>query len=118
MRSRDDGSLKQRWRNTPFPQQPDVPLTAGGGEYKVGRITLWDPPAELAFQWHPASFSHQQATEVYLRFEPVGAETRVVAEHTGWDAIAQKHVARHGFRLEAFLECEAEWWQALRRSRG
>ena len=87
-----------------------------GGEYEVGRITLWDPPAELAFQWRPASFSPEQATEVHVRFEAVGEETRVVVEHTGWDAITPKHVARHGFPLEAFLEREAEWWQALLRS--
>jgi uncharacterized protein YndB with AHSA1/START domain len=93
-----------------------VELHAGGGEYEVGRITLWDPPAELAFQWRPASFSPEQATEVHVRFEPVGEETRVVVEHTGWDAIAPKHAARHGFPLEAFLEREAEWWQALLRS--
>jgi uncharacterized protein YndB with AHSA1/START domain len=89
---------------------------AGGGEYEVGRITLWAPPEELAFQWRPASFSPEQTTEVHVRFEPVGSETRVVVEHTGWDAIAPRHVARHGFPLQAFLQREAEWWQALLRA--
>jgi len=93
-----------------------VPLLAGFHRRRVGRITRWDPPAELAFQWRPASFSPEQTTEVRVRFEPVGEETRVVVEHTGWDAIAPKHVARHGFPLGAFLEREAEWWQALLRS--
>jgi uncharacterized protein YndB with AHSA1/START domain len=87
-----------------------------GGEYEVGRITLWDPPAELAFQWRPASFSPEQTTEVHVRFEPVGEETRVVVEHSGWDAIAPEHAARHGFPLTVFLQREAEWWQALLRS--
>jgi uncharacterized protein YndB with AHSA1/START domain len=93
-----------------------VERQAGGVEYEVGRITLWDPPAELAFEWRPASFSPEQTTEVHVRFEPVGDQTRVVVEHTGWDAIAPKHAARHGFPLEAFLAREAEWWQALLRS--
>jgi uncharacterized protein YndB with AHSA1/START domain len=100
----------------PGPSGRLVERQAGGGEYEVGRITLWDPPAELAFQWRPASFSPEQATEVHVRFEPLGQETRVVVEHTGWDAIERKHVARHGFPLEAFLQREAEWWQALLRS--
>jgi hypothetical protein len=91
---------------------------AGGREYEVGRITLWNPPAELAFEWRPASFSPEQATEVHVRFEPVGDQTRVVVEHTGWDAIAPAHAARHGFPLTAFLEREAEWWQAQLRSLG
>ena len=87
-----------------------------GGEYEVGRITLWAPPAELKFQWRPASFAPDQTTEVHVRFESVGTETRVVVEHTGWDAIAPEHAARHTFPLPVFLTREAEWWQALLRS--
>jgi uncharacterized protein YndB with AHSA1/START domain len=100
----------------PGPSGRLVERYAGGDEYEVGRITLWDPPAELAFQWRPASFLPEQATEVRVRFEPVGEETRVVVEHTGWDAIAPNHVARHGFPLGTFLQREAEWWQSLLRS--
>jgi uncharacterized protein YndB with AHSA1/START domain len=85
---------------------------ADGGEYEVGRITRWNPPLELAFQWRPASFSTEQMTEVQVRFEPIGTETRVVVEHTGWDTLARHHVARHGFPLNIFLQREAEWWQA------
>ena len=89
---------------------------AGGGEYEVGRITLWDPPAALTFEWRPASFSREQSTEVHVRFEPVGAETRVVVEHTGWDTIPPEHAARHTFPLPVFLTREAEWWRVLLRS--
>ena len=64
----------------------------------------------------PGQLRSDQTTEVHVRFEPAGEETRVVVEHTGWDAIAPKHEARHGFPLEAFLQREAEWWQALLRS--
>jgi len=87
-----------------------------GDEYEVGRITRWDPPVELAFHWRPASFSAEQTTEVHVRFEPVGADTRVVVEHIGWDTIAAEHAARHGFPLAIFLQREAEWWQGLLRS--
>jgi uncharacterized protein YndB with AHSA1/START domain len=93
-----------------------VERQAGGGEYEVGRITLWDPPLELAFQWRPASFLPAQVTEVHVRFEPVGNETRVVVEHSGWDTVPPEHAARHGFPMAAFLAREAEWWQVLLRS--
>ena len=96
----------------PGPRGRLVERQSSGDEYEVGRITLWDPPAALAFQWRPASFSVEQTTEVHVRFEPLGAETRVVVEHTGWDTIAPQNAARHGFPLEAFLAREAEWWQA------
>jgi uncharacterized protein YndB with AHSA1/START domain len=99
----------------PGPRGRLVERYAGGGEYEVGRITLWNPPAELAFEWRPASFASDQSTEVHVRFELVGDETRVVVEHTGWDAIPPQNVARHGFPLGVFLQREAEWWQVLLR---
>jgi hypothetical protein len=100
----------------PGPNGRLVERQAGGGEYQVGRVILWNPPAELAFEWRPASFGQEQTTEVHVRFEAAGQETRVVVEHTGWDTIAPKHAARHGFPLGIFLQREAEWWQVLLRS--
>ena len=103
-------------RFEPGPVGRLVEYSASGDVYEVGRITRWDPPTELAFEWRPASFSPVQVTEVHVHFEPVGDETRVVVEHTGWDAIPPQHVARHGFPLGTFLQREAEWWQVLLRS--
>jgi hypothetical protein len=37
----------------------------------------------------------------------------VVLEHSGWDSVPPKHVARHGFPLGVFQQRHAEWWQAL-----
>ena len=54
-----------------------------------------------------------QATEVDVRFEAVGAETRVTVEHRGWDSIPQKHVARHGFELMLFQRRLGEYWRGL-----
>ena len=87
-------------------QRPD-------GEYEIGRVLRWAPPEELAFGWRPASFEPHQTTEVRVRFEAVGDETRVTVEHTGWDSIPQRHAARHGFPLSDFLQREAEWWRQL-----
>jgi uncharacterized protein YndB with AHSA1/START domain len=87
--------------------QPD------GGVFEIGRITLWEPPARLAFSWRQASFTPAQHTQVQVRFEPLGDETRVTVEHVGWDSVPAEHVARHGFPEMVFLQRHAEWWRAL-----
>ena len=46
-------------------------------------------------------------------FEPVGAETRVMVEHRGWDTVPAAHVARHGMAHTLFLRRHGEWWQTL-----
>jgi len=48
-----------------------------------------------------------------VRFEPVGAETRVTVEHTGWDTVPAAHVTRHGFPTQVFLQRHGEWWRSL-----
>ena len=81
--------------------------------FEIGRITAWEPGVRLAFTWRQESFSAGQLTQVEVRFEPVGDETRVTVEHRGWDTIPPEHVARHGFPEGIFLRRHAEWWQAL-----
>ncbi len=85
----------------------------GGKVFEIGRIHAWEPPARLAFGWRQATFAEDQATEVEVRFEAVGEETRVTVEHTGWDTVPAAHVARHGFPDAVFLRRHAEWWQIL-----
>jgi uncharacterized protein YndB with AHSA1/START domain len=87
--------------------QPD------GSLFEIGRITSWEPGARLAFTWRQASFAAGQSTHVEVRFEPIGAETRVTVEHTGWDAIPIEHAARHRFPDAIFLQRHGEWWQLL-----
>lgn len=87
-----------------------------GSVFEVGRITAWEPPSRLVFTWRQATFEPDQFTEVHVRFEPAGDETRVTVEHFGWDAIPQDHAARHRFPLQPFLMRHGEWWQALLRS--
>jgi uncharacterized protein YndB with AHSA1/START domain len=90
-----------------------IETLANGKVFEIGRIRAWEPPSRLVFGWRQATFTPDQDTEVEVRFEPVGEETRVTVEHIGWDAIPQAHVARHGFPLPVFLTRHAEWWQAL-----
>jgi uncharacterized protein YndB with AHSA1/START domain len=87
--------------------------TADGEVFEIGRVRVWEPPRLLVFSWRQASFSPDQETEVHVRFEPAGEQTRVTVEHFGWEVIPQDHVARHTFPLPVFLQRHAEWWQTL-----
>lgn len=81
--------------------------------FEAGRILAWAPGERLLFTWRQATFAPEQQTEVEVRFESLGAETRVTVEHRGWSAIPQEHAARHGFPLHAFQMRQAEHWRAL-----
>ncbi len=83
-----------------------------GDEFEIGRISVWEPGSRLVFTFRMASFAPEQSTEVEVRFEPVGDETRVSIEHRAWDTIPRKHAARHGFPEHATLARAADWWRA------
>ena len=84
-----------------------------GKEWEIGPVRHWLPGERLAFGWRLPSFKADQTTEVDVRFEAVGDETCVTVEHRGWDAIPQKHVARHGFELMLFQRRLGEYWRGL-----
>ena len=84
-----------------------------GKVFEIGRIRTWEPGSRLVFGWRQATFAKDLDTEVEVRFEPVGAETRVTVEHRAWDSIPKEHVARHGFENVLFLRRHGEWWQVL-----
>jgi uncharacterized protein YndB with AHSA1/START domain len=86
---------------------------ADGTSFEIGRVTSWEPGARLALGWRQASFKDGQTTEVEIRFETVGAETRVTVEHRGWDSVPAAHVARHGMPDLLFLQRHGQYWQAL-----
>jgi len=61
--------------------------TASGVEHDWGEITVWEPPRRLVYQWHLRR-DGADATEVEVRFEPLGAgSTRVDIEHRGWERL-------------------------------
>ena len=91
---------------------------ANGKVFEIGRVRAWEPPHRLVFGWRQATFQPDQDTEVEVRFEAVGEETRVTVEHRGWDSVPAPHVARHGFPNAVFLQRHGEWWQALLRALG
>jgi uncharacterized protein YndB with AHSA1/START domain len=90
-----------------------IETRAGGKVFEIGKVRAWEPPTRLVFGWRQAAFTPDQDTEVEVRFEPVGEETRITVEHTGWDSVPASHVARHGFPNQLFLMRHGEWWQKL-----
>ena len=84
-----------------------------GAEWEIGPVRIWLPGEQLTFGWRLPSFADDQATEVEVRFEAVGLETRVTVEHRGWDAIPRDHAARHGFELMLFQRRLGEHWRRL-----
>lgn len=86
---------------------------AAGKVFEIGRILAWEPPDRLVFSWRQASFPPDLVTEVEVRFEAVGEETRVSVEHRGFDRVPDGNAARHGFPDEALLMRLAEWWRDL-----
>jgi uncharacterized protein YndB with AHSA1/START domain len=90
-----------------------IETRTGGKVCEIGRIRAWEPPSRLVFGWRQAAFAPGQDTEVEVRFEPVGDETRVTVEHFGWDTVPASHVARHGFPNALFLTRHGEWWRSL-----
>src|SRR5262245_64962797 len=106
---RGDGSL----RFEPGEGGRLVTTLANGREFEVGRITIWKPGERLALTWRQATFAPGQSTQLDVRFEAVGSETRVTVEHRGWGAIPKGHVARHRFDLMQFQRRQAEHWRAL-----
>ncbi|MEO8926698.1 MAG: SRPBCC family protein [Caulobacteraceae bacterium] len=123
------GEIGAWWRPNPMfqftPRDPGV-LSFEAGEggrlietlpngkvFEIGKVRVWAPPHRLVFGWRQATFDEGQNTQVDIRFEAVGEETRVTVEHTGWDSVPAAHVARHRFPDAIFLRRHAEWWQLL-----
>jgi Activator of Hsp90 ATPase homolog 1-like protein len=100
-------------RFEPGPKGRLIEILPGGEIFEISRINSWEPGVRLAFTWRQETFARGQLTHVEVRFEPVGNETRVKVEHSGWDTIPPDHVARHHFPDAIFLRQHAEWWQLL-----
>lgn len=59
--------------------------TAADGSTSVwGTLTAWEPPARVAFTWHPG-WPADEATHVEVVFEDEAGHTVVTLTHTGWE---------------------------------
>lgn len=104
---RGDGAL----RFEPGPEGRLLADLPNGNTHEVGRIRVWEPPRRLVVGWRPAGVPPDRASELEVRFEPIGPETRVTVEHRGWDAVPPESAARHGFPDAILLARTGDWWR-------
>ncbi len=87
--------------------------TSGPRVVVMGKITAWEPPSRLEFEWRAANFSENECTQVEVLFTPVGKGTRVTVRHRGWSGIRAGHPARHGLEGADFIRMIGLWWGGL-----
>jgi len=105
-----------------------VERSASGQTAIWGAVTSWNPPAMLAFTWHPGQ-GPDRASQVRVTFTELGEKTRVLLEHSGWEILDDPAAARAEYdegwphvldcyrddvaALIAAAEQSAETWVAL-----
>ena len=92
-----DGRIEEHW--------------ADGAAHHWGRITVWEPPARLAFWWRPTLDTTREPTHVEVVFAPVDGGTEVRLTHTGWEVLgADAAESRAGYAegWPPVLECYVE----------
>ena len=65
-----------------------------GTEADWGRITVWEPPHRVAFEWHITGIP----TEVDVRFARDGDGTRVELEHRGFERLENGSARRDSYQ--------------------
>lgn len=64
-----------------------------GAEHVWGRITVWNPPRQVGFTWHPGRPS-ATAQQVTVSFSPEGkGKTAVELVHSGWETLGADALA-------------------------
>jgi uncharacterized protein YndB with AHSA1/START domain len=86
---------------------------SGSSVVETGRVTVWDPPSRLVFEWRAVNFAPAEKTEVEVLFEPSARGTLITLTHRGWSAIRPDHPARHGLEIAAFVRMIGLWWGDL-----
>src|SRR5580658_2512586 len=61
--------------------------TRAGEEHIWGRVLAWQPPARVAFSFHPGR-DDKEAQTVEVTFFPTPEGTRVVLTHSGWEKLS------------------------------
>jgi uncharacterized protein YciI len=102
-----------------------VERAADGATSLWGTVTRWEPPAALAFSWHPGKAA-DRASQVQVTFAAADGQTLVTLEHTGWEALDDPAAARaeydHGwphvldrYREHVAAPAQATWVALMHR---
>jgi uncharacterized protein YndB with AHSA1/START domain len=68
--------------------------TSAGERHEWGKVTVWEPPRRLSYQWHIGR-DLATATQVEITFTEEGAgRTRIAITHSGWDKLGDEAVSR------------------------
>ena len=68
--------------------------TPDGREHEWGQVTVWEPPARLAYLWHLGA-DRSEATDVEIAFVPISdSTTRINVVHSGWERLGPQGAAR------------------------
>lgn len=87
---------------------------SGPRVHESGRITIWEPPSRLEFEWRGSNFEADEVTHVLVTFEPTeSGGTQVTVEHRGFAALRPDHPVRHGQDIPAFIRQMGMWWGDL-----
>jgi uncharacterized protein YndB with AHSA1/START domain len=84
-----------------------------GTTFVFGQVKVWEPGQRLVFESFARAFQPGESTEVEVRFEPAGENTRVILVHRGWDRFSEDHPVKHGLGESAFNELMSNWWADL-----
>lgn len=91
----------------------EVESRGGPRAIETGRVTAWEPPARLVFEWRAVNFAPAEKTEVEVTFDPAPSGTLVTVTHRGWSRIRPDHPARHGADVPRFIRDMGMWWGEL-----
>jgi len=90
---------------------------AGPRVHEAGRVTAWDPPSNLAFEWRGTNFAPDEVTYVEVTFARTeSGKTRLTLVHRGFAALRPDHPVRHGQPAVEFIRRFGTWWGALLRA--
>ena len=82
--------------------------------HETGRITAWEPPARLAFEWRGSNFAAGEVTHVEVTFTATeSGATQVRLVHKGFAALRPDHPVRHGEPPSVFIARIGRWWGDL-----
>ena len=105
----EEKSVYGRGATVAFTDGQIVERSADGEAAVWGTVTRWEPPAAVAFTWHPGQPT-ERASHVEVTFAAAAGQTLVRLEHTGWDAFGDPVTARavydHGWPI--VLDCYHE----------
>jgi hypothetical protein len=73
-----------------------VEESATGQRTVWGTVTRWEPPAAVAFTWHPGQ-APERKSHVEVTFAAAGAQTLVTLVHSGWESFADPAAARANY---------------------